>query len=695
MTDPQVQRFPVTGMTCAACARRVERALVAVPGVRSARVDALLEQAQVEAPGVAPATLAAAVAAAGYALILSPPPTHAPSLDAPFWPIGLGMLATAPLLAPMLGLPLHLDWRVQGVVAVLVVVGLGQGFIRRAAVQARHGSTSMDTLIALGALMGLALGLMDGLRGQPHSPFEISASLVVFLRFGRWLEAHARHRALGSIADLLTLAPDQAERIAADGTTTLVAVATLVPGDRVRIRPGNAIPADGVVSAGASEVFEALITGEPLPVARTVGDRVLAGAVVYGGSLDVTVSSVGAQTWLAELARQVTTAIGARPPAQELADRISAVFVPVILVLAILTGVAWGVLGHDWMVATRIAITVLVVACPCALGLATPVAMAVALGTAARHGVVVSDQRALDALGRATDLVLDKTGTLTRGHPQVQAVLVLGDLDEPRLRAIAAALEATSEHPVAKALRSSGSTLPVTGWRAQAGGGVVGTIDGVEYRLGSLAWTGLSGVSVPDDAIAVGLVRGSTPLAVFLLADALRPEAAGLLATAAGDGLTLHLLSGDRQTAVTHMAMGLPFATATGGLDPAAKAAWIRAQQAQGRVVAFAGDGVNDAVALAVADAGISLPGLSATAAAAGLNLRREGLQPLFDLRRQAQRLRAVVRQNLAWAFGYNLVLVPLAACGVLDRVGGPVLAGAAMALSSLCVVVNALRLRR
>lgn len=695
---PALQSYPVEGMTCAACARRVERALTAVPGVRSARVDAAIEQAQVDAPEVPTTTLAAAVEAAGYHLIITAAGSTAPAqTPEPLWPVVVALAATLPLMLPMLGIPLHLPWPVQAALAAGVVFGFGGGFLRRAATLALRGETSMDTLIALGAVLGLGLGVWEAVRGSPHPPFEISASLVAFLRLGRWIEAKARHRATGSVRDLLTHAPTQAERVNADGSAETVAVSVLAPGDRVRIRPGSAVPVDGTIIDGAADVEESVITGEPLPVARSIGGKLLAGSVVHGGSVIVQVSAAGAGTWLADLAAQVSAATASRPPAQVLADRISAVFVPAILAVAAATFVGWwlqGDAGH----AARIAITVLVVACPCALGLATPVAMAVALGSAARQGVLVRDQRALDQLGRVTDLVLDKTGTLTQGRPMVTEVRTLADLDESRLRAIAAALERGSEHPLARALRSDDRGLAVADWRAVPAGGVEGTIDSQRYRLGSLTWTGIADAQVPADATAIGLTRDGQAVGLMLLTDPVRPETSAVLAEAGQRGLRLHLLSGDRPAAVARFAANLPLAAGlasfAGGVDPAGKAARIRALQAEGRVVAFAGDGINDATALATADAGISLPGLDATAAAAGLNLRREGLRPLLDLHDLARRLRRIIAQNLAWAFGYNAVLVPIAALGWLDHLGGPVVAGAAMALSSLTVVLNALRLR-
>ena len=688
------ETYPVAGMTCASCVRRVEKALTAVPGVSAVRVDLIGEQATVTHSGVPAATLAAALSAKGYQLVIDPAAPDA--ADQGLGRVIVAWLCALPLLLPMLGVPLHLDWRVQAALAAIAVFGAGAGFLVRAARLARHGEASMDSLIALGSVAAFASGIVEGLSGAHHTSFEIAASLPAFVLLGKAVEARARHRATSSLAALLELAPATAIRLDGD-IEHEVPVAELHPGDRVRVRPGGAIPVDGEVIAGAAEVEEALLTGEPLPVAKGVGDAVLAGAIVHGGSLDLTVRAAGSETWLARLAHQVAEAKASRSPTQALADRLSAVFVPLVMVLAVLTGLGWWLATGDLALAWRPAVTVLVIACPCALGLATPVALATALGTAARHGLLVRDAAALDRLAVATDLVLDKTGTLTLGRPQLRAVVPAPGVDADDLRRWAAALERDSEHPLARAIRAawSGALPQVADWRAHPGGGVSGVIDGRALRLGSATFLGVDLAAVPADATAVGLAEDSRLLGVLHLADEVRPEAAAVIARLRGDGLRLHLLSGDRPEAVARLAGLLAIDQAIGGATPERKAAVVRALMAEGRVVAFAGDGVNDAAALAVADAGLSLPGLDATAASAPLNLRHEGLQPLLDARRLARRLRSIVRQNLAWAFGYNLVLVPLAMAGVLEHLGGPVLAGAAMGMSSLTVVLNALRLRR
>lgn len=692
------ETFAVTGMTCASCVRRVEKALSAVPGVASVHIDLATERATIAHQGVAAATLAAAVAARGYGLVTDPESgDQAGDQHRALIRLLVAWALALPLLAPMVGLPIHLDWRVQAILAAAAAFGCGAGFFVRAIRLLRTGDSSMDTLVALGSLAAWISGVAEGLGGAHHTSFEIAASLPAFLLLGKHLEQRAKHRATSSLRSLLDLAPATALRLEADGSEHEVPVAQLQPGDRVRVRPGSAVPVDGEVVAGAADVEEAILTGEPLPVATAVGDQVLAGAIVHGGSLDLVVRAAGAQTWLAQLANQVADAKASRSPAQAVADRVAAVFVPAIVLLTVVVALGWWAATGDIALAWRPAVTLLVIACPCALGLATPVALATALGTAARHGLLVRDAAALDALARATDLVLDKTGTLTQGRPQIREVRSGPGQDDDELRRFAAALERDSEHPLARALRAgwTGDLPPVSDWRAHPGGGVSGVIAGRPLRLGSAAFLGIDFADIPSDATAVGVLDGQRLLGVFLLADQMRAETPAILQRLHADGLRLHLLSGDRPAAVAAFAAALPFASIAGGVTPSGKASRIAALKAEGRTVAFAGDGVNDAAALAGADAGISLPGVEAAAASAALNLLRDGLQPLLDARRLSRKLRANIRQNLGWAFGYNLVLVPLAAFGLLERFGGPLLAGAAMGLSSLTVVLNALRLRR
>jgi Cu+-exporting ATPase len=686
------RRFKVEGMTCASCLRRVEKALATVEGATEVQVNLATEEARVvfQGPAAPDEAIRKALEARGYRMAQPEAPDPDRTREA-LVRVAVAWGCTLPLMAGMFHL-FHLPWGVQAVLAAVSIFGAGSGFFRRAIAQARRLETSMDTLIALGSSVTWAFALWEGSQGSPHAPFESAAALAAFLLTGKFLEAKARHRATGSLEALVQLAPATACRLREDGSEEEVATRLVQPGDRLRVRPGSASPVDGTVLAGNAEVEEALLTGEPLPVPKGPGDAVIAGAMVHLGALELEASSTGRDTWLAKLARQVAQAQGSRAPAQELADKVSAVFVPAILVLAVLTLAGWWLHTGHLALAWRPAVTLLVIACPCALGLATPVASAAALGTAARNGLLVRDASAMEALARATDLVFDKTGTLTRGRPTL--LRVEGDPDTLRL---AASLERDSEHPVARGIREAAVDLvlgDLSEFRAVPGQGVEGRVEGRLLRLGNPEFLGLP---FPGEArgVAVGLAEGDRLLGVVVLSDALRDDAAAAVKELRTQGLGLHLFSGDRPEAALELGRALGIADARGGCRPGDKRQAIQDLQAGGAVVAFVGDGVNDGPALAQADAGISLPGLEAAQAAAPLNLLREGLVPLLRARRLSLRTRAVIRQNLAWAFGYNLVLVPLAAFNLLDRFGGPMLAGAAMGLSSLTVVLNALRLRR
>ena len=689
--------FRVEGMTCASCVARVERAIKAVPGVSGVQVNLATEEARIVVTDATDLALVTAVQARGYRLIPAQEIVDdTVAVRHALWRVLIAWLLTLPLMVGMVpGLHWHLPWPIQMTLSALAAFGAGSGFFVRALRQAAKLESSMDTLIALGALLTWGFAIHEGMQGAMHPPFEGAAALVAFLLTGKYLEVKAKHRATDSLGALLHLAPGVALRVGQDGVEQEIASSQVRPGDVVRIKPGHAAPVDGVVVAGTADLEEALLTGEPLPVPKGVGDKVMAGALVHGGVLDVQATSTGLDTWLARLAAQVAEAQGSRAPVQDLADRVSAVFVPVILVLAVLTLAGWWLTTGSLDLAWRPAVTLLVIACPCALGLATPVAMAAALGTAARNGLFVRNAAAMEALARMTDLAFDKTGTLTKGRPALQQIH--GEHPDEVLT-LAAALEQGSEHPVARGILAAakGQILPaVQDFRSIVGLGVQGLVAGRHLKLGNAAFLGMPLHDVPDHAVAVGLAQGDTLLGTLVLADTLRPEAKSAVARLQKQGLRLHLLSGDRAQAALDLGREVGIADAHGACTPEGKRTQIQALQAKGAVVAFVGDGVNDALALAQADAGISLPGLAAAQVAAPLNLLREGLEPLMLARRLAVRTRSVIRQNLAWAFGYNLVLVPLAAFGALDRFGGPMLAGAAMGLSSLTVVVNALRLRR
>jgi len=698
------QTYSVTGMTCASCVRHVEKALMGSTGVTSAAVN--LATATVTVDGTATfEALALQVEDAGYTLSrveqeMPPGEDLTPALRR----MVLALALTAPMLVQMIpGLGWQLPGWLQALLATPVVFGAGFEFFRRASRQAQHGQASMDTLIALGSGIAWAFAVAEWWRGAHHLSFETAAALVAFLLTGKYLEARAKGRATDALKALLSLAPPTAWRVEADGSLAEVPVAALHPGDSVRVLPGQAVPADGQVASGQVEVDESMLTGEPLPVPKGPGDALIAGTVVYGSSVEMTILAVGADTQLAHMAVLVAQAQGSKAPVQDLADRISAVFVPVILALALATFLGWWWVGGGLSQAWRPAVTLLVIACPCALGLATPVAVMVGLGAAARQGVLVRDAAALEAFGQATDLVFDKTGTLTEGRPQLQRVLPVGTMTEVECLAIAASLERDSEHPIARGMRAAyqGKVAPVHGFRSFPGGGISGDVEGMTWRLGNQSFLGLDFPAPEEDGTTIGMANQEGLQVVFVLGDQLRAEAAKVVDCLKQQGLKLHLLTGDREAPARTMGAAAGIAEITAGVRPEGKLEYVKALQQHGAVVGFVGDGVNDAPALAQADCGISMgsgvggQGTGAAMAAAPLVLMRTGLEPILAARKLALRTHQVIRQNLAWAFGYNLLLVPLAAFGQLERFGGPMLAGVAMGLSSLTVVLNALRLRR
>ncbi|WP_291272295.1 cation-translocating P-type ATPase [Geothrix sp.] len=692
--------FPVEGMTCATCVFRVEKALKTVPGVEAVTVNLALNEATVAfGPSVTPQALAQVVTDKGYTLVLDrsnlSEGAEARTLARK---AAVAWILSIPLLLTMIpGLAFHLAWQVQALISAAVVFGAGQSFFLRAFKLLRQGESSMDTLIALGSGTAWAFGISEGLAGRHHLPFETAGLLVAFLLLGKWLEAKAKGKSADSLKALLKLAPSTAMLLEADGSEREIPVAELHPGDRIRVRPGAKIPADGSVLTGEADVEEAQLTGEPLPVSKRAGDRVLAGALVHGGALEVEVQAVGAQSWLAQLAAQVAEAQTSKASVQALADRISGRFVPAILLLAALTFLGWYLYTSSVAEAWRPAVTLLVIACPCALGLATPVAMTTALGTAARHGLLIREADAFERLANLTDLAFDKTGTLTEGRPALQEVRAFGGWAKDDLVRLAASLERDSEHPLAKGLREAaqGQALEsVEGFRAFPGGGVSGTLRGRAYRLGNASFLGTDLSWVDAEGTLVGLQEENRLIGIFRLADAVRPASMGLIRELNAQGLKVHLWSGDRPEAAKRMAESLGLSEGLGGCTPEGKRAKVSNLQASGRVVGFVGDGVNDTAALAQADAGIAMAGLEAAQAAAPINLLRPGLEPLRMGLRLAKKTQVIVRQNLVWAFAYNLVLIPLAATGTLEHFGGAMLAGAAMGLSSVTVVLNALRLR-
>ncbi len=703
--------YPVRGMTCASCVNHVEKALKGVAGVQEVSVNLAMEEARVSFDGPSEADLSRAVTAAGYTLVTEEAveaPVEDPLISVRTRMV-LAVALSAPLMLDMLPrLPWHLPPFVQWGLSTAVVFYAGRGFFARALRQAAHRQTSMDTLVALGALTAWLFGLAEWLwpahamepMAPRHLSFETAAGLVAFLLVGRYLEAKARTRAAESLRGLLRLAPPTATWLPPaeiGGGEKEVPVGDLNIGDLVRVKPGMAIPADGTVVDGYAEVQTTLFSGEPLPVPKGPGDAVIAGTLVHGTPITVRVEATGKHTFLSRMASVVAQAQASRAPLQDLADKVSAVFVPVILVVALATFAGWWILKGDVSLAWRPAVTALVVACPCALGLATPIAMSVALGTAARRGMVVKDLASFEALGRLTDMAFDKTGTITRGQPVVQQVQSFHDLDEQGVLAVAASLEQDSIHPIAKGIRAAMPRIAradVTDFQTHVGG-VSGKVRGKPYRLGSVGFLGVETPPLREGTTVVGLADDEKLLGLIHLADERRSDVLLVLRALEADDLSLHLWSGDREGPVKATAEAMSLKQWKHSCSPEGKAEALKALKAKGKTVGFVGDGVNDAMVLSLSDCGIAVKGAETARSAAGLHLVRDGFEPILMARRLSKRTTTIIRENLAWAFAYNAILVPLAAFGYLDQVGGPMLGGAAMGLSSLTVVMNALRLRR
>ena len=711
MSDDVVE-LGVTGMSCAACVGRVERALRRVPGVLDASVNLTTERASVRVtPGTAGAeALAASIRAAGYEAAL--PAATPPEQPARPW-TGDGIAAAAscalaaPLLAPMLLMPFGIEAAlpamVQLLLATVVQVVFGARFFRGAWAAARHGASTMDTLVALGTCAAFALSVWHVAAGG-HLFFEASAAVIALVRVGKWLETRARREAGAAVRAMAQLLPERA-RVRRHGVDTEIPLAGLRPGDLLLVRPGERIAADGVVREGTGSADESLLTGESRAVPKQPGSTVVGGSLNGEAPLLVAVSAAATEGQLSRMVRLVEDAQAAKPPVQRLVDRVSAVFVPAVIAVAVGTFAAWWLLGAGLGAALVNAVSVLVVACPCALGLATPAAVAVGTGTAARHGILLRDAASLEVAHRVRTVVFDKTGTLTEGRPALTAVHPgPGGTVEDVLR-FAAALNAGSEHALARAVeaRAAGLAVPsAVSVRALPGRGVEGTVAGVRLALGNARLAREAGVeTLPPEAAeleaggqTVSFLLDRTAgqvLATLGFADTLKPGAVPAIAALRRHGLRVLLLTGDNKGAAARAATALGITDVRAEALPADKAAAVAALQREA-AVAMVGDGVNDAASLAAADLGIAMgTGTDVAVAAAAVTLVRgdPSLVPAaLDI---AARTRARIRSGLLWAFAYNVLGIPLAAAGLLN----PVVAGAAMAFSSAAVVGNALLLRR
>ncbi len=708
----------VRGMTCVGCARRVANALRAVPGVIEADVNPATDSATLRlAAPVAVDALVSAVEAAGYrASIRGEPGTAEPEaaggLDRDDI-ILIGEVAlTLPFVAQMIAMALGSDWHlpawIQLALAGPVQVVAGARFYVGAAKALRARAANMDVLVALGTTAAFGYSLYALASGTGHLYFEASAAVVTLVMLGKRLEARAKRGTTHAVRALMALRPETA-RIERDGETLERPVAEVRVGDVVRVRPGERVPVDGVIVEGRSALDESLITGESLPVERTEADTVISGAINGTGHLRVQATAVGADTTLARIARLVEQAQAGKAPIQQLVDRVSAVFVPVVLVLAIATFGGWLMAGQGLEPALVAAVSVLVIACPCALGLATPAAIVAGTGTAARAGILIKDVAALERAHAVDVVVFDKTGTLTEGRLRVALVEASADgWNEDDVLRIAASAQALSEHPIATAVVEAArgrnlSIQPATEFDSRPGAGIAATVDGRRVVIGNAALMATEHLQDPTstrradtiEATAQTVVRVAVDggiVGLIAVADTVRPNAAAAVATLRARGIETWMLSGDVRSVADAIGAEVGIDRVLAPVRPEDKAAEIDRLRAAGRVVAMVGDGVNDAPALASADLGIAMgSGTDVALATAGIVLLRPDPRLVTAALAVATRTRAKIRQNLFWAFAYNVVGLPLASLGLLS----PAFAGAAMALSSACVVANALTLTR
>lgn len=714
----QTLELAVRGMTCASCVGRVEKALLGVPGVTAASANLQTETAQVEHVGGSSDAIIAAVAAAGYDAQVLTEAFERYGAETDVTPVIMAALLSAPLFVPMFaewfGMNLMLPGWAQWVLASVVQFWLGARFYRAGWKALRAGVGNMDLLVAMGtsAAYGLSVYHLFSYSGEGMAPlyFEASAVIITLILFGKWLESRAKRQTTDAIRALQALRPTTAI-VVRDGVEIHTPIEQVAVGDELMIRPGERIPTDAKILRGMGSLDESMLTGESLPVSRGPGDTVTGGAVNLDAVLYVRVTAVGKETMLAHIIMLVESAQAKKAPIQRLVDKVSAVFVPVVIVIAAITLLAWGILSGDWSQAILNSVAVMVIACPCALGLATPAAIMVGTGTAARHGILIKDAEVLEA-ARTVDIVaFDKTGTLTEGRPQVSDLQAI-EIDSRELLAVAAGIQMGSQHPLALAVQKKADEAGVTAYPAEsikalAGRGVTATVNGAPSWLGSRRLMQELGISdeVLDRVVASDRLGGHTVswvarehagerqvIGVMMFADTVRESARVAVERLHALGIRTVMITGDNHGSAELIASQLGIDDVRADVLPDRKAAVVSELQAGNKRVAMVGDGINDAPALATADVGIAMAaGTDVAMHSAGITLMHSDPNRVVDAIAISQKTYRKIRQNLFWAFVYNSAGIPLAALGFLN----PMLAGAAMAFSSVSVVTNALLLRR
>ncbi len=718
----------VTGMTCAACAARIEKVLSRVPGVERATVNLALETAEIVAPAIPEATLVEAIERAGFgarprdravvarrAALERANAERAADERHTLALFLVSLVLTLPFLVAMVPMAWgeHVAWLtpwLQLALATPVQIVAGTRFYVGAYKALRGRAANMDVLVALGTTAAYAFSVaqvaMHGEHAHGHLYFEGSATVLTLILMGKLMEARAKRSATAAVAKLMSLRPDTATRLVGEVQET-VSIDLLRRDDTVLIRPGERVAADGEILTGESELDESLVTGESMPVAKAPGNTVIAGTINGTGALTVRVRAVGEDTTIARIGHMVEQAQIAKAPVQKLVDRIAAVFVPAILLIAVVTFAVWWLGGHDFEASLVPAVAVLVIACPCALGLATPTALVAGTGAAAKAGILIRDIEALERAHDVDCVVFDKTGTLTEGTPAVTDVFVLGGNGDEMMR-LAASVQATSEHPLGRAFVTAAAARdlvlsPTTDFRADVGRGVSARIGGREVAVGNARMMSERGVDLrlfdtearrlsAEAKTVVAVARDREALGLVALADAVRPESEEAVRRLTSAGIATHLLTGDARVVAQAVARALHIDAVTAQVLPEGKVEAIGLMRRSGQIVAMVGDGVNDAPALAAADVGIAMgTGADVALETAGITLMRPDPRLVAAALEISRATWAKIRQNLFWAFFYNVVGVPLAATGHLT----PAIAGAAMAMSSVTVVTNALTLTR